>query len=96
PCPTCAGRGRVTPERKEEYYQDLWNTESPAYRRYIERNKAELLGRVDRERSCASCTDALPRRSIDWQGHLGVPTTRYGCAGMPCESPERENYRGRC
>ena len=58
--------------------------------------EAGLPGRVDRERSCASCTDALPRRSIDWQGHLGVPTTRYGCAGMPCESPERENYRGRC
>lgn len=60
------------------------------------RREAGLPGRVDRERSCASCTDALPRRSIDWQGHLGVPTTRYGCAGMPCESPERENYRGRC
>lgn len=60
------------------------------------RREAGLPGRVDRERSCASCTDALPRRSIDWQGHLGVPTTRYGCAGMPCESTERENWRGRC
>ena len=49
PCPTCAGRGRVTPERKEEYYQDLWNTESPAYRRYIERNKAELEQMVEKE-----------------------------------------------
>ena len=59
------------------------------------RREAGLPGRVDRERSCASCTDALPRRSIDWQGHLGVPTTRYGCKGMPC-GPERENWRGRC
>ncbi len=58
--------------------------------------EAGLPGRVDRETACASCMDALPRRSMAWEGHLGTPTTRYGCAGMPCESPERENYRGRC
>jgi len=57
--------------------------------------EAGLPGRVDRETACASCRDALPRRSMAWEGHLGVPTTRYGCKGMPC-GPERENYRGRC
>lgn len=41
PCPTCGGEGRVAPERKDEYYRDLWNAESPAFQRYAVRHMVE-------------------------------------------------------
>ena len=33
-CLTCEGTGRVTPDQKAGYYQDLWNAESGACQRY--------------------------------------------------------------
>jgi len=90
PCATACKPGAGTDTRNGTFDRILVAATEHA------RREAGLPGRVDRERSCASCTDALPRRSIDWQGHRrSADDTLRLRRGCPARAPSARTWRGR-